>query len=113
MRCEEVREILTAAPDGDSLAVRRHLSRCPGCRAEAARYESLLRSYQGLRTVTAEPPRGLLASLQTIPQERGRLDDLRTHVDRHRRAYAGAAAALVATGAAGAVLWRSRRAATA
>ena len=113
MRCQEVREMLPAAPDGDSLAVRRHLSRCPECRAEASRYESLLRSYQGLRAVTAEPPRGLLTSLQAIPSAGGRLDEIRTHVNRHRRTYAGAAAALVATGAAGAVLWRSRRAATA
>jgi anti-sigma factor RsiW len=94
--------------EADSLAVRRHLARCPGCRAEAGRYETLMTATAGLQTLAAEPPPGLLTTLRAIPQGRGRLDEVRTHVARNRKAYAGGAAAMVATGLAGALVWRTR-----
>jgi anti-sigma factor RsiW len=109
MKCEEVREMLPAVVgETDSLAVRRHLARCPECRADAARYETLLTTTAKLQTFVAEPPPGLMASLQAIPQARGRFDEVRTHVVRNRKAYAGGAAAMVATGLAGALVWRTR-----
>ncbi|MEA2459963.1 MAG: hypothetical protein QOH90_140 [Actinomycetota bacterium] len=100
--------MLPATAGDDSLTVRRHLARCPECRAEAARYESLQRSYAELRSVGAEPPVGLLATLQAIPENGSRLQNVRTHVARNRKAYAGGVAAVMATGLAGAVVWRSR-----
>ena len=110
MTCAEVREMLPAVVgEGDSLAVRRHLARCPECRAEAARYEALMGTLGGLRSVAAEPPARLLRSLQAIPAGGGRIEGVRTHLARNPRAYAGGAAAMVATGALGAALvWRSR-----
>jgi anti-sigma factor RsiW len=94
--------------EGDSLSVRRHLARCPECRAELARYESLGAGYSALTEVTSEPPPGLLKALQAIPESGGRLADVRTHVARNRKAYAGGVAAVVGAGLAGAALWRSR-----
>ncbi|MDQ3879235.1 MAG: hypothetical protein M3290_12935 [Actinomycetota bacterium] len=113
LRCEEVREELPAfARDRDeSLSVRRHLSRCPECRAELARYEQLLVALDGLRPATIEPPAGLKANLISIPESLGTVDTVRSHVMRNRRLYAGGAA-LAAAGAA-ALLVRHRRVATA
>lgn len=109
MRCAEVQEMLPAVVgEQDSLSVRRHLARCPDCRAELARYESLRSGYAGLTALTSDPPPGLLRSLQAIPSGGRRLTDVRTHVARNQRAYAGGAAAVLGAGVAGAVLWRSR-----
>ena len=116
MTCVEVREEIAAfAREGNSsLAVRRHLSRCPECRVELARYQALVESLAAMRTVAAEPPAGLVAGLEAIPSSLGRVDSLRTHVTRNRGTYVGGVAVLAA-GVAGAALWRvrSRRVATA
>jgi hypothetical protein len=73
-------------------------------------YEALRGSFGELRSMSAEPPTGLLASLQAIPANARRLDGVMTHVARNRKAYAGGAAAMVATGAVGLLLRsRSRR----
>lgn len=109
MRCEEVQEALPAyARAGDaSLTVRRHLSACEDCRQELRRYESLLDGLGALRTVPADVPVGLANSLKAIPWQETRLQNARTHVARHRRAYLGGLA-VAAVGAAGAAMWRSR-----
>jgi hypothetical protein len=116
MRCAEVNEGLPGyVRDGYmSLAARRHLSRCPDCRSEMRRYETLLRSLEALRSTTAEPPPELLRALAAIPEVaslghvmRERADALTEHLARHRRVYAGGMAVALA-GAAGAALWRSR-----
>ena len=114
LRCEEVREELPAfvRERGESLAVRRHLSRCDGCRSELARYESLLGALESLRPATVEPPAGLKASLVAIPDSLGTVDTMRKHVAQNRRLYAGGAA-LAAAGAAALLLRHSRRVATA
>jgi anti-sigma factor RsiW len=111
MRCEEAREMLPAhvGDPQDSLAVRRHLAGCDACRAEAERYLTLRRAMTGLGTQVIEPPVGLLASLQEIPTRGGRVQSARTHVARNKKAYVGGA--VLVAGAAGAALWRSRRAA--
>jgi hypothetical protein len=108
MTCAEVRELLPAhVRRGDSsLAARRHLARCEGCRAELARYERLLAGLAALQDVAAEPPPGLLTSLIEIPAGAARLDTVRGHVTEHRNAYVGGAAAAIV--AAGALLWRQR-----
>lgn len=112
MRCEEVQEMLPAyVRDGEtSLTVRRHVSRCPDCKQELARYEALLGAMSSLQSNVVETPLSLKASLLAIPEKAGSLDTVRAHVARNRNAYLGGAAAAVAVaGAAGAVLWRSRR----
>ncbi len=110
MTCAEVREMLPAYANGDqpSLAVRRHLSRCPGCPEEMARYRALVTTIRTLESRTMDPPAELLVSLSRIPSEAGRIDVIRVHVARNRRAYAGGAAVALA-GAAGAALWQVRR----
>jgi anti-sigma factor RsiW len=109
MRCEEVREALPAyARAGDaSLGMRRHLSGCSECQEELSRYEAMLDALGELRFSAAPVPVGLVESLKAIPARESRVQNARTHVVRHRRAYAGGLA-LAAVGAAGAMLWRSR-----
>ena len=95
--------------DGEgSLAVRRHLSGCPDCRAELRRYEALAGGLSRLRSVAAEAPPSLKPALVSIPVSDNRVEAVRTHVARNRRTYAGAAAVAFA-GAAGALAWWSRR----
>jgi anti-sigma factor RsiW len=108
VRCEEVRETLPAyARAGDaSLGVRRHLSACPDCTEELKRYEAMLDALGGLRSETAPVPVGLIQSLKLIPANETRLQNARTHVVRHRKAYFGGLA--LAAVSAGAILWRSR-----
>lgn len=108
MKCEEIREMLPGhSLEGDpSLVVRRHLAHCRACRAEAERYVSLGSSLSALATETAQPPAHLFRSLVDIPSSLSRQEQLRTHLVRNKKAYAGGAAVLV--GAAGAALWRSR-----
>jgi anti-sigma factor RsiW len=111
MKCAEIQEMLPAYTRGEtSLAIRRHLSRCPECKAELARYESLVQGLDSLQAVTVEAPPQLVDALMAIPAQAGSLDAVRTHVLRNRNAYIGGAAAAVAVaGAVGAALWRSRR----
>lgn len=106
----EVQEILPAYVRGgnDSLTVRRHLAGCAECRKELTRYEDLLGALASMESVTSEPPRGLVAALDRIPQSAGRVEQVRTHLTRNRNTYLGGAAVLVA-GAAGAALLRSKR----
>lgn len=113
--CAEIREELPAyvKDRAGSLAVRRHLSRCPDCRTELARYDSLVELLGGLELHTAEPPPGLAVALAAIPAGAGRVESLRTHVTRNRRAYLGGAAVVVAGAAGAALLQRRRRLATA
>lgn len=116
MRCEEIIEMLPAyAGEGDqSLAIRRHLSRCPECRAEREHYASLAASLSSLSNQPVEPPPGLMRSLITIPERSNSpVRTARSHLSRNRRTYGGVAA--VALVGAGTALWRtrSRRVATA
>jgi anti-sigma factor RsiW len=107
--CEDVRAALPELVDEPdvSLAVRRHLSRCPDCAGELEAYRSLRTSAGKLALATATPPPGLMDALVAIPAEGTRLEDVRSHLSRHRREYAAGLA--IAVGATGAALWRSRR----
>ena len=109
--CAEIREELPAyvKDRSGSLAVRRHLSRCPGCRTELARYDSMIELLGGLEMHTEEPPPGLAAALTAIPSQGGRVQTLRTHVARNRGAYLGGVAVVLAGAAGAAVLQRRRR----
>jgi predicted anti-sigma-YlaC factor YlaD len=109
MRCEEIRELLPAQEGrGEAtLTVRRHLSRCPECRAELARYEALGSAMRSLESHTVEPPPGLAPALAAIPTRSGVVTGARRHVTRNRRAYAGGLAAIAVAGT-GAVVWRAR-----
>lgn len=110
MTCPEVREMLPAYADGDEppLRLRHHLLGCSGCTAEMARYQTLMASLKALESRTLEPTAGLLETLIRIPSDAGRIDVLRVHVARNRRAYTGGAVVALA-GAAGAALWQVRR----
>lgn len=110
MKCAEIGELLPAYVEDRyaNLTVRRHLSRCPECRSELERYESLRSGLATMRDVHAEPPAELLATLTAIPSHGAAGTRVRTHIARNRRAYAGGLAVAV-VGAAGAALWRSRR----
>ena len=110
MKCAEINELLPAYVEDRyaNLTVRRHLSRCPECRAELERYESLRTNLVTMRDVHAEPPPELLSALNAIPREGPAATRVRTHIARNRRAYAGGLAVAV-VGATGAALWRSRR----
>ena len=110
MTCAEIQEMLPSLVEdrGATLTTRRHLSRCPECRAELARYEELRASLGALTTVAAEPPASLLGALVAIPTGGSRIDQARTHLERNRRVYVGGFAVALA-GAAGAAVWRSRR----
>jgi hypothetical protein len=112
MRCAEVREILPAfMSDGEvSLSVRRHISRCADCKRDLAQYESIVAGLGRLETQTLEPPAGLLYALESIPARADRTAAVFSHVSRNKDAYLrGAAAAAVAAGAVGAVIWRRSR----
>ena len=110
MKCAEIREALPAYVDDRdaNLTVRRHLSRCPECSAELEAYEHLREGLSAMRAVEAEPPADLFGKLVSIPSEGPAVERVRTHVVRHRNAYAGGLAIAV-VGAAGAALWRARR----
>ena len=107
--CEDVRAALPGLADepGMSLAMRRHVSRCAGCTEELEAYRSLRTATAGLAAAFAAPPPGLKEELIAIPSGTTRLDEVRSHLARHRAAYVGGLA--VAAGATGAALWRSRR----
>src|SRR5688500_18332972 len=98
LRCVEVREMLPAYTDRPdaNLALRRHVAGCEDCKAELARYETLTRSLASLADHTAPAPAGLLRTLQSIPQQASRVDELRSHVARNRSRYLRGAAVLAA-----------------
>jgi len=109
--CEEIREELPAyvKDRSESLAVRRHVSRCPDCRKELVHYESMVEALGGLEMRTVEPPPGLAAALAAIPSRSNKLAEVRTHVARNRARYLSGAAVLLAGPAGPAVLQRRRR----
>ncbi|HEX2241531.1 MAG TPA: hypothetical protein VHJ82_10390 [Actinomycetota bacterium] len=110
MKCAEVQAAIPAyvGDPGSSLDVRRHLSRCPECRAELEIYEAMRAGLAQLRAVPADVPAGLVASLRAIPQSASPRELALTHLQRNRAAYAGGLAIAVAGGTA-ALLWRRRR----
>lgn len=110
MSCSEIRDMLPGYVDERTLSldVRRHLARCPECKQELERYESLMSSLSALRTVTAEVPEDLARSLVEAPFKTSPVETFKTHVVRNRRAYVSGLA-VIGAGATGAVLWRSRR----
>lgn len=116
MTCAQVQETIPAFMDhgSDSLEVRRHLARCPECKAELAAYEQLRVSLSAMESATVAPPRGLMTALIQIPGQANRVEQVRTHLARNRKQYIGGAAVLAA-GALGAAALRtrSRRIATA
>ena len=110
MKCSEIREMLPAYADGGgaTLAVRRHLARCGDCRTQLAQYDALGDHLHTLATAIVDVPTDLVRSLDRIPGEMTRVDDVVVHVVRNRRKYLGGIA-VAAVGAAGAALWQRRR----
>jgi hypothetical protein len=67
----------------------------------------MLNDLATMRHESVAAPVGLESSLVAIADRSGKADQLRSHVLRNRKAYAGLAVAMA--GAAGAALLRSRR----
>src|SRR5438309_11225450 len=112
VRCEEVAELLPGVIDGSHRAdrrVRRHVESCLRCQAELVQYRKLLRALHTLRTDVLEPAPGLLADILAKVEEVGERHAVRSLLTGRRVAYAGAIAAAATAGAAGAVIWASRR----
>ncbi len=111
MNCDLVKEQLPAYLDltEPDLSIRRHLSRCEGCRDELAKLDSIKREMAKMVEVTSEPPAALLASLEQIASTQKVTEVVRGHMTRNRRAYLGGVAVLA--GAAGAAVLFRRRAA--
>lgn len=109
MKCAEIEAMLPAYAGHEELplSVRRHLSRCKGCRGELEHLEEMSVALEALQMRTVEPPASLRAALVAIPSEAGRLEAVRSHVSRNRKTYAGLA--VTAAGATAAALWRTRR----
>jgi hypothetical protein len=114
MTCDEIREMLPAYAErgAATLAVRRHLARCPDCRAELTRYTALSSALSDLKHNLSEPPASVMRAIEAIPRDTNTVDDMLTHVLRNKNAYLGGLA-VAAVGATGAALWRRRRLATA
>lgn len=111
MRCAEIKEMLPAYAEGKpSSALRRHLAHCPDCAAELERYQDVLGALRLMEARPVEVKPGLLAALVAIPERAGRVDHVRAHVNRNRRVYAGAGAALAGAVVGAMVLGRRRRA---
>jgi anti-sigma factor RsiW len=110
MKCAEAREMLPAYMDEPhgSLPLRRHLVTCADCKTELRHYEAMSAGLQDLIAVTAEPSAILRRQLSAIPSESNKVESIRTHLARNRRAYVSGAAVVLA-GAAGAAAWRLRR----
>ena len=110
MKCAEIQEILPAYADDPevTLAVRRHLSRCADCKTELAAYNSLLDGLADMRAVAVDPPPMLSRALIAIPSNGNKVEQVRTHLARNRRRYAGGVAVAV-LGAAGAAVWKTRK----
>ena len=108
MRCEEAREMMPAyaGDPGATLSFKRHLAGCSACRSELARYQGMLEGLHGMQNKSIEPPAELLGRLTAIPADNTALDRVIAHLDRNKKAYAGAA--IVAVGAAGAALLKNR-----
>jgi len=112
MRCEDVSQALPEIVDGAAtadLALRRHVETCLRCQAELVQYRKLLRTLHQLRTDVLEPAPGLLADILAKVEEVGERHAVRSLLTGRRVAYAGAIAAAATAGAAGAVIWASRR----
>lgn len=105
MKCDEVKEMLPAfsgTAEGN-LALRRHLGRCPECRAEMERYELLTGTLGQLPHATVEPPVSLVRALEKIPETATRAEMMKRHLTKNKKRYAAGGLAVAAIGAAGAL----------
>jgi anti-sigma factor RsiW len=107
--CEAVAGSLPAyvAGEGDlDERSARHVGSCLRCQADVARYRRMLRTLHALRDDTAEVPPGVLAGiLSRLDGGAGR----RASVLLDRWVAVGVAMAAGAAGAAGVLVWSSRR----
>jgi hypothetical protein len=112
MRCEDLADDLAATSDGTTLlgsAQREHVEGCLRCQAELVQYRKLLRAMRALRTEVLEPAPGLLADVLAGIEAAGERHAIRSILSGRRVAYLGGLATAAAAGAAGAVIYASRR----
>lgn len=114
MRCEELTDLLAAAPDHDSfdLRTRNHVDGCLRCQAEVAQYRKLLRALRTLRAEVLTPAPGLVSDILVSIEQAGERHAVRSALLGRRAAYVGgiAVASVAAAGGAALVLaTRSRR----
>lgn len=88
------------------LRVQRHIDQCSACRAEATRYQAMLRSLAELRDLRVEAPAGLLDDTLAAVGGPSLIRELTT---RQKAAVAGTLGAVAAGAAATAVLVARRR----
>lgn len=108
MQCKDVRALLPTM-GGDApvdLRVQRHVDDCAACRAEATRYQQMLRALGDLRHVQVETPPGLLDDALAAV---GGPSVIRELTMRQKAAVAGAVGAVAAGAAATAVLVARKR----
>lgn len=105
--CEALADVLPGVVDGSASlerADRRHVERCLRCQAELAQYRKLLRAMQGLRSVTATEPSGLvtdvIAHLEAASERRA----VRAALTGRKVAYIGGIAAAATAAGAGAAI---------
>ena len=104
MQCDDVAKLLPAAVEHGAaveLSVQRHIESCLRCQAELARYRTMLRGLQLLRTRYLEPSPGLLAQTLAAIEEAGERQAVHSILSGRRLAYVGAigGAAVAATAA--------------
>jgi hypothetical protein len=105
--CEHVAEVLPGVIDGSvklDRTQRRHVERCLRCQAELARYRKLLRTMQGLRSVTSPVPTGMVTDVLAHLEAAGERSAIRAALTGRRVAYLGGIAAATAAAGAGAAI---------
>lgn len=108
MQCKDVRALLPSM-GGDApadLRVQRHVDGCAACRAEAHRYQHMLRALGDLRHARVEAPPGLLDDTLAAV---GGPSVIRELTARQKAAVAGTVGAVAAGAAATVVLVARKR----
>jgi hypothetical protein len=114
MRCEEVRPLLPDLAEGVPRPVgpaQVHLSSCPQCAEELARYRWVLLELAAIRENVTEPPEGFLeALLAGLPEVQRRRLLARVAADeRVQHAAFSLGGAVVGATAIGFIWWRAAR----
>lgn len=105
--CDALVDLLPGVVDGTTTLERtdrRHVERCLRCQAELAQYRKLLRAMQGLRSVTATEPAGLVTDVIAHLEAAGERRAVRAALTGRKVAYLGGIAAAATAAGAGAAI---------
>lgn len=113
MNCADMKDALSDFNESGLIGltvIQDHLTSCPDCRAELARFDELQAALGSLPDHSLEPPSWLEGSItETIQQKAARIAALRQLERQVRRPGVVTGGALMAAGIAGALLFRSKR----